>query len=380
MEQRTSGRPGAPPADTMLTGARPPWLEPPRDASLRARWADLRRQRPGTRARDAALALGVSEAALLSSTCGDGITRLQGPWGEVVAGLPALGPVQATTRNALAVHEKRGGYARVDIRGMMGLVLNDAINLRLFFGQWASGFAVREGRRRSLEFFDHAGHPVHKVFLEPDARGGVYDTLVARHAHGEQGIWDPPRRLALVASAGPPPEGIVFRDRWALAHDPEDADTLITAAGLTRRGAFRLLAPSWAHPVARTSLQRLLAAVVADRTPITLGVGNAGAFQRHTGPLHRVYATGRWLNVRDTHFHLRLCVDRVATTWVVKAPSRDGLVTTLELLDAAGATVLTAGAARWPGQMEPERWRLLVTRLPVLASDPAPPARARLPH
>ena len=158
----------------------------------------------------------------------------------------------------------------------------------------------------------------------------------------------------------------MFRDRWALLEDPADADGLIAATGLARPAALRLLGLAWAYPVARQSLQRLLAWVAADRTPLTLGVGNAGALQRHTGPIHRVYATGRWLHVRDPRFHLRVCTDRIASAWVVKTPSRDGLVTALELLDAAGAPIVAAGAARWPGQMEPERWRVLVARLPAL--------------
>src|SRR5439155_25343921 len=137
----------------MFIGARP---IPSPDASLRARWADLRRARPGICTRDAALALGVREAELLASACGAGVTRLACAWGELVADLPALGPVLAATRNALAVHEKRGGYARVDIRGTTGLVLNDAINLRLFFAHWQHGFAVTDGQSRSFEFFDRA--------------------------------------------------------------------------------------------------------------------------------------------------------------------------------------------------------------------------------
>src|SRR6185295_18882977 len=170
----------------MVTGARPPMLWSPRGASLRRRWDDLRRIRPNLPARDAALALGVSEAELLASACGAGVTRLAPPWSELVADLPALGPVVATTRNALAVHEKRGAYSRIDLRGTTGVVLNDAINLRLSFANWQSAFAVYDGRRRSFEFFDAAGRAVHKVFLTPEGRGAVFETLVVRHASPDQ--------------------------------------------------------------------------------------------------------------------------------------------------------------------------------------------------
>ena len=62
-----------------------------------------------------------------------------------------------------------------------------------------------------------------------------------------------------------------------------------------------------------------------------------------------------------------MCTERIASAWVVKLPSRDGLVTVLELLDAGGTPIVTACAARWPGQVEPERWRVLIARLRPVA-------------
>src|SRR5262249_54332622 len=255
--------PGGVACACMFIGARPP-LSPP-DASLRARWADLRRAWPGISTRDAALALGASEAELLASACGDGVIRLAGAWGDLVVDLPALGPVVASTRNALAVHEKRGGYARIDYRGTTGTVLNDAIDVRLCFEHWRLGFAVNDGQRRTFEFFDAAGRTVHQQFLEPEGRGPVYDTLVARHASTDQssGEWEPSAPDPTPPPGAPDPQE--FRDRWVLLQGPEDADPLIASAGITRLAALRLIGPSWAYPVGRLSLQRLLAWVAADR-------------------------------------------------------------------------------------------------------------------
>jgi putative hemin transport protein len=330
---------------------------------LRERWAALRHERPGLSTRDAALALGVSEAELLASKCGDGVTRLAGRWGALVAELPALGPIVAVTRNPLAVHEKRGGFSRVDIRGATGFVSSDSASLRLFFDRWHAGFAVHDGGQRSFEFFDDRGRAVHKVFLEPEARKTIFDTLVTRHASSEQtpGVRTP--TLSVVPRPAIPVGGQILREHWTALDDPEDGHALTMNAGLTRGVALGLLGLGWAQPVGRTSMQRMLAWIVADHAPVTIGVASAGAWQRHTGRIRRILTSSRWLVVRDPSFHLRVRTDRIAEGWVVRAPSRDGLVSTLELLDAGGTLIATVAAPRWPGQMEPERWRGLVGRL-----------------
>ena len=57
---------------------------------LRDAWAELHRREPELRARDLAERLGVSEGELLASRCGEGVTRLEGPWPALLQALPAL--------------------------------------------------------------------------------------------------------------------------------------------------------------------------------------------------------------------------------------------------------------------------------------------------
>ena len=72
-------------------------------------WNTFRRDNPKVRIRDAAEQLGVSEAELVATSCGEGAVRLQAEWPEFIQRLESLGPVMALTRNAHAVHEKHGG-------------------------------------------------------------------------------------------------------------------------------------------------------------------------------------------------------------------------------------------------------------------------------
>lgn len=129
--------------------------------ALRQEAERYHRDNPGIRARDLATALGVSEAELVASRGGDGVTRLDGDWGDMLRALNALGEVMALTRNEHCVHEKHGLYDEVSIGPGHGLVLNHDIDLRLFLSHWHFGFAVSEevksGLRHSLQFFDIGG-------------------------------------------------------------------------------------------------------------------------------------------------------------------------------------------------------------------------------
>src|SRR5690554_748958 len=160
--------------------------------TLKERKESLKRSRPDLRARDAAAELGVSEAEYVAASCGDDVRRLAGPWPELVAGLPTLGEVMALTRNNCAVHEKVGRFGEISVSGDQGLVLNTDIDLRIFYANWSTGFAVtetgRHGTRRSLQFFSADGTAIHKVYLRPESDIAAYEALVARHLSDDQSI------------------------------------------------------------------------------------------------------------------------------------------------------------------------------------------------
>ena len=97
-----------------------------------------------------------------------------------------------------------------------------------------------------------------------------------------------------------------------------------------------------------------------DAVPIMVFVGNPGMIQIHGGPVQRVEVLGPWLNVLDRDFNLHLRADQVAHAWVVRKPTHDGIVTSLELFDAHGETIAMLFGERKPGQPERPEWRRLV--------------------
>src|SRR5690348_16372822 len=96
----------------------------------------------GAGARDLAVAMGVSEAELVAGHDGPEVVRLRADMRSPVMAVSGLGEVTAHTRNAAAVHEKTGHIGNITLGDVHGLVLNEAIDLRLFLGHWRHAFAV----------------------------------------------------------------------------------------------------------------------------------------------------------------------------------------------------------------------------------------------
>lgn len=334
-----------------------------------------------TRHRDIAHSLNISEGELIAAHVqpaagADGLlaTRLWGPWPTLVAALERVGEVMALTRNVHAVHEKTGVYRHASADGPagreIGLVLGTDIDLRLFYSQWQHGFAVAEpgerGLQRSLQFFDAGGTAVHKVF----ARGGTdlvaWDRLIERFlaANQQPGLDVQAAPAAAAEKADADIDTAAFREQWASLRDTHHFHGLLRRHGLTRTQALRLAEPRFAQRVDATSAaHELLQAAATQGLPIMVFVGNPGAIQIRTGPVKRIVRMGPWLNVMDPGFNLHLREDKVSAAWVVRKPTVDGLVTSLELFDEAGLAIAQFFGERKPGRPELGAWRRLAEGL-----------------
>jgi putative hemin transport protein len=248
-------------------------------------------------------------------------------------------------------------------------VLGGEIDLRVFYHQWAHGFGVVEqteqGVKRSLQFFDMEGTAVHKVFLQPRSSVDAYTVLVAQFAHNDQttGICT---QAAEARSAERPDTAIDvtgLRHAWGSMRDTHEFFGLLKRFGVTRTQALRLAEPKFVQQVEADDCQSLLQAAAADGVSIMVFVGNPGMIQIHTGPIKKVAVMGPWVNVLDPGFNLHLREDHIASAWVVKKPTVDGLVTSLELFDARGDTMAMFFGERKPGQREVCEWRALIENI-----------------
>lgn len=341
----------------------------PSPANLARAWADLRAAAPELRIRDAAAHLGASEAELLATRLGDGVVRLHDAWLQIISALPAVGDVMALTRNEHCVHERHGTYGTLGGNVHVGLIVGEDIDLRIFFSTWSFGFAATEesriGPRHSLQFFDTQGAAVHKVYATGKTDGAAWRDLVARFTA-------PRQELALAVLPAPatlparPDRDIdqaALRRDWAALQDTHDFFPLLRRHKVGREQALRLAGPEFALPVDNAAVRTLLESAAADALPIMVFVGNHGMIQIHTGPVRKLVATGPWFNVLDPAFNLHLREGGIASSWLVRKPTADGTVTSLELFDHDGGLIVSFFGKRKPGLPELPAWRRLAESL-----------------
>ena len=340
---------------------------------LRQRWHALKSTRQ-VRARDAANELGASEGALIASLCGaEGQAkayRLREAQADIVKDIEALGPVMALTRNDHCVHEKIGPYVKISINPGTGLVLGEQIDLRIFPAHWRHAFAVleetKEGLRRSIQVFDASGTAVHKIFQKPKTDVAAFNALIANWKSDNQ---DPnfnalaplPKRKDR-ADAEIDVTGL--RAHWRALQDTHDFFGLLREFDVGRLQALRLAGKDLAHQVKPEALAQTLESAASSETPIMVFVGNPGCIQIHTGPVKNLKRMGPWFNVLDPDFNLHLREDAIAGAWAVFKPTRDGIVTSLELYDEEGFCFAQLFGARKPGKPELQPWRDIVAALP----------------
>ncbi|KAB0635266.1 heme ABC transporter [Burkholderia stagnalis] len=337
-------------------------------AALRDAFVQLKRERQ-LRNRDAAQALGVSEGEALAAFVGEHVVRLDARFPTMFEDMPRLGRVMALTRNEAAVHEKDGEYAQMSHDGPVGLALGD-IDLRIFYRHWASAFAVRDetahGTLKSLQFFDAHGDAIHKVYLRAHSDHAAFDAFVER--------WRAPQQepgLAVTRAVPKAPERADteidvagFRAAWDAMTDTHQFFGITQRFGVSRLQALRLAEPQYAYPVDTRALRYVLEHAAGSGQPIMVFVGNAGMIQIHTGPVANVREMGTWINVLDPGFNLHVREDMIAAAWVVKKPTSDGIVTSVELFDRQGEHVALLFGERKPGRPERDDWRALVASLP----------------
>lgn len=317
-----------------------------------------------THARDRAAELGLSEAALVASGTGDGVVCLRPEWQQLWDALPSLGSVKTLTRNDHVVLEHWGSYTAAEQQLPES---EAAIDVRLFFRHFRSAFAVEEpgksGARRSLQFFDRHGDSVHKVYLEDASRHEAYRELVERF-RGEQTT-----ALSLEPKPTSSPrldgDAVAVQAAWDELKDTHDFVMLLARLGLARVQALHLAGEARARRVGNDALRRLLTSLAETGSPFMIFVASRGLMQIHSGSIRQVKAIGDWINVLDPGFNLHARESGIVYSYVVRKPTSDGPVTSLELYDAAGETLALLFGKRSFGSPESEAWRALLAPLSV---------------
>lgn len=328
------------------------------------KWNRIKRENPQIRIREAARQLDVSEAELVATGTGSGNTLLNNDFKSLLKEVEKIGQVMALTRNDYCVHERKGVYNKVAFNGEVGLAVNPDIDLRLFMSNWKFGFAVNENGRLSFQFFDKSGEAVHKIYLTESSDKEVYEGLKEKYKAANQDLpvdveaWDDRQEEKQDSDI----DSTHFGEAWKALQDTHHFHGMLKSFGVSRLQAMRLAPAGFTEPLDTGILKRVLESVAAQDVEIMVFTGSRGCIQIHTGLVKNLVQTGPWFNVLDPQFNMHLREDGIAAVWLVKKPTKDGIVTSIEVFDNDGGIIVQFFGKRKPGIPESEAWRSAINQ------------------
>ncbi|MCY4148918.1 MAG: hypothetical protein OXF73_06145 [Gammaproteobacteria bacterium] len=153
-----------------------------------------------------------------------------------------------------------------------------------------------------------------------------------------------------------------LRARWSSLQDTHDFNAMLQELQVSRVQAMRLAGEEFACEIKADCFQNALEQAQTKDVPVMAFVGSPGVFQIYTGKVHSLKRSGPWYNVLP-NFNLHLREDRIESTWLVKKPSVDGVVTSVEIFDDAGHQIAWLFGDRKPGKPGLENWRSIAESL-----------------
>ncbi|WP_421551024.1 hematinate-forming heme oxygenase ChuS [Kluyvera intermedia] len=330
------------------------------------RWLELKEQNPGKYARDIAGLMNIREAKLTFARVGHDAKRLHGDVREILGALEVVGETKCICRNEYAVHEQVGAFTNQQLSGHAGLVLNPrALDLRLFLHQWASVFHVKEatarGERQSIQFFDHQGDALLKVYATDNTDKNAWAEVLQRFITVENAPLELKAKEAV--STATTVDAQTVDQEWRAMTDVHQFFMLMKRHNLTRQQTFELVGDDLACKVPNNALAQVLDAAHQDANEIMVFVGNTGCVQIFTGKIEKVVPMKGWLNIFNPAFTLHLMEEHIAESWVTRKPTVDGHVTSLELFAKDGTQIAQLFGQRTEGQPEQVQWRAQVDAL-----------------
>ncbi|MCB5363331.1 hemin-degrading factor [Pusillimonas sp. CC-YST705] len=320
---------------------------------------------PQRRTRELAMHLGVSECELVHAGY-EGLSSrpLTGSLHEMFAALSELGRVMALTRNDWCVHERHGHYQGHVQQGPVHMMLGPDIDLRAFVGRWRHAYAVEQGGRHSLQFFDGNGLAVHKVYCTQESDMPAYEVYVSRFAapaDAAMPVFEQASQTATLAEPQSTPEQI--REAWLKLKDTHEFHPMLGRLGVSRMQALAGAGTDLAQQVGPEAVEHVLTRAAQSGLSIMCFVSNPGMVQIHTGPIQNLRRTGDWYNILDDNFNLHLNTSAIASSWVVNKPTTDGWVRSLELYHQSGDQIVQFFGERKEGKKELAAWRALLDEL-----------------
>lgn len=338
--------------------------------TLKEKWMALKNGETPMRIRNAAAELGVSEVELLATEIEDKtVVRLKPELENILKEIESLGKVMALSRNNEVVHERKGVYANPSFGPHASMFVNPDIDLRLFLNHWKTVFAVQEPSgntvRRSLQFFDAEGTAMHKIYLTVDSNVPAFEALVEKFKADDQTSAETvlPKTEAKYGERNDAADVAGFQAAWLGMKDTHAFFMMTRKFNVSRLQALEIAPEGHATKVENAAVRKACELAVESQTPIMVFVGNKGIVQIHSGAIKNLMDRGPWFNILDPDFNMHLNEEGVSQVYVVRKPTEDGIVTSIEVFNEKEELVVTFFGARKPGIPELEGWRAIVAQV-----------------
>ncbi|WP_145525139.1 hemin-degrading factor [Yersinia vastinensis] len=343
------------------------------------RYQATQQQNPTMQACDIAQMLNVSEAELVYARVGNDAQHLNIDASTLLTELEKVGRTCSVTANHYARHALMGEYQNLRLHGHLGLVLNPrALDLRLFFSHWNTVFSLREttpqGEQLSIQCFDFQGNSIHKIYCSNETNINAWHTLVAQfHTSTHSPLILQPAPVEPYTES--PINNATIDAEWRKMNDIHQFFMLLKRNKITRRQAFRAVSDDLAYRVDNSALMQIVKAAQNNQNEIMLFVGNNGCMQIFTGVIEQFIISqdenpsGNYdIQVLSQGFHLQINASAIAESWVTRKPTKEGFVSSLELLDSQGKHILQVFGQRSEGQPEQNQWHQQLAQLTASGS------------
>ncbi|MFA3761221.1 hemin-degrading factor [Yersinia sp. 2466 StPb PI] len=342
-------------------------------------YLNIRQQHPSKPLHDIALMMNISEAELFYARVGQDAERLDISADRLLTELASVGVTKSITRNDYAIHEHWGEYQNLRLHGHLGLVLNPrALDLRLFFRQWDSIFSLSEetpqGKQLSIHCCNLQGKAIHQIYCTEETDLNAWQQLVEKYRCETNArlVFSPAEKALTQETAI---DNAAIDNEWRKMNDIHQFFMLLKRNKITRRQAFRSVGDDLAYPVDNKALRQILYAAQACQNEVMIFVGNTGCMQIFTGVIEQFIACQgkqtpppHWMSVLNRRFALHLHENAIAESWVTRKPTKEGYISSLELLDTQGNHILQLFGQRSEGQPEQHHWHQQLAELTAIGS------------
>lgn len=161
-----------------------------------------------------------------------------------------------------------------------------------------------------------------------------------------------------------PADAALLESAWMSTETRDEIEALIESTSSDRRRSYRALDQSLTRRVRRDAAMQALLGASQTKNQISIRIKNEGCAFTYSGPISDFKKSDLLVEAENDRMRRQLTQENVSEAWIARAPTREGLFTWLDCLDADGVSVIQMFGRRLDGSslctQGPGCWRALL--------------------